>query len=123
MDAVETGVVGLQSNTYWVSIRHGNPDAILETTLTGGFYTQSHELPRSLPRGKWSRVSLDVDLSRNMVALSVDGEVIVENEPLHYPPSAPQAPNIAIGTLTDNLTWSPSACQVRIDDVTFDIAR
>jgi hypothetical protein len=121
MDGVETGVVGLKGNTYWVAVRHGNPDTLLETTLTGGLYTQSHELRSSMPRGKWTKVTLSVDITKNVMALTVDGNVIVEDEPMHYPPGGgAQASQIAVGTLTDNLSFSPSACQVRIDDVAYD---
>jgi hypothetical protein len=122
-DGVETGTLILQSNTYYIGIRHGNPDAVLETSVKNGLYTQAHQLKSSAPRGRWSRLTLDVDLNKNTMALSIDGNRVMENEPLKYPPSAEAAqrvPGIAVGTLTDNGTWKPSACQVRIDDVTFD---
>jgi hypothetical protein len=119
-DGVETGVIGLRGNTYWVAVRHGNPDTILETTINGGLYTQSHELKSSMPRGTWTKIALSVDVTTQMIALSVDGKVVVQNEPLHYPPGGSQPSQIAVGTLTDNLLAGPSACQVRIDDVTFD---
>lgn len=122
-DGVETGMLGLHGNTYWLGIRYGNPDAIVESTLAGGLYVQGHQLRTQMKRGEWVHVSLDVDLGRKVMDLSVEGAVVVEDEPLRYPPDAIEAPNIAVGTLTDNLAFDPSACEARIDDVTLDLAR
>ncbi len=120
-DGVETGMIGLRTNTYWVALRYGNTDAILEATSQNGLYIQSHQLRTQLKRDAWVHVKLDVDLARKVVGLTVDGEVVVHDEPLRYAQDGATAPNIAVGTLTDNLTFKPSACQVRIDDVAFDI--
>jgi hypothetical protein len=120
-DGVETAVIGIRANNYWVSVRHGNPDHILETSLTGGLYVQGHNLRSSMPRGKWTKVTLDVDLVRNMIGLNVDGATIVSDEPLRYAPGNGTKSMIGVGVLTDNGTFNPTPCTVRIDDVAFDL--
>jgi hypothetical protein len=90
--------------------------------LAGGIYSQAHELKTSMPRGTWTRITLDVDLTKGTIGLSVGGSRVIDGEPLHYPPAGrASAPRIDVGTLTDNLTGKPSACKVHIDDVTFDV--
>ena len=120
-DGVETGVIGVHSGLHYVALRHGSPDHILEVSLANGFYAQAHNLPKSMPRGGAVKIALSVDYATNMIALSVDGETVVANEPLKYPPPSIDQSMIAVGTLTDNGTGRPAACTVKIDDVTLDV--
>jgi hypothetical protein len=120
-DGVETGVIGVHSGLHYVALRHGSPDHILEVSLANGFYAQAHNLPKSMPRGGAVKIVLSVDYATNMIALSVDGEAVVANEPLKYPPASIDQSMIAVGTLTDNGTGKPAACTVKIDDVTLDV--
>ena len=123
LDGVDTGVLTLHAGTYFVSVRHGNAsDAILETSLSGGIFVQAHQLRAPIPRGKWAHLTLDVDVAKSTFALLVDGETVVENEPMKYPLNGgPEVPKISLGTLTDDIA-GPSACSVNIDDVTLDVA-
>jgi hypothetical protein len=121
-DSVESAVIGVRQNSYWVAIRHGrDSDAILEAGLANMSLVQSHVLPAQLPRDVWSRIVLDVDLEKKTVDLGVDGRRIVEAEPLKSAPGGLQAPTISVGILNDNLLAPPSACTVGIDDVVFDV--
>ncbi|MFO0738914.1 MAG: hypothetical protein U0270_23645 [Labilithrix sp.] len=121
-DSVETGVIGLRNNSYWVAVRHGKDhDAITEAGLASSSLVQSHVLQEQLPRDRVARVVLDVDLTKKTIDLTVDGRKIVESEPLKEPVAAPQSPRIAVGILTDNLLAPPSPCSVSIDDVSFDM--
>jgi len=122
-DLVQTGTLSANGNRYFLAVAHGNDsDSIVETSLESGVYTQAHKLAARIPRGAWTRVVLDADLSRQTVDLSVDGAIVVQGEPLKYAPTAAsQVPAIDVGVLTDNITWNPSACTVELDDVTFDV--
>ena len=86
-----------------------------------GLYVQAHVTRQPIPRGQWARLVLDVDFARGSVNLSANGALVIDREPLAYPQAAPQVPSIQVGTLTDNITFTPSACTVRVDDVTFDV--
>jgi hypothetical protein len=117
---VQSGNLALGSNQYFLAIGHAaGGDSILETSLVGGAYLQAHDLPAPLPRGTWTRLVLDVDLVAAKMNLSVNGNIVVQGEPLKYPPGSPQIPTVAPGTLTDG-TFNEPACQMWIDDVTFD---
>jgi hypothetical protein len=118
-DGVEGAGVGI--DLYFLGIRHGNPDHIVETSLVNGVYVQGHNLKTSMPRGTWTRITFDVDLVERTMDLTVDGTKIVENEPLKYASGNARPPKIWVGALTDNITGKPAACKLRIDDVAFDI--
>ncbi len=121
-DGVQTGVIGMNSNTYWLAVDHGqNNDSVAETSISGGVYIQGHVLASPIPRSSWARVVLDADMATGTVDLTVNGTVVMENEPLRYSPGSPQTPSISVGVLTDNITFNPAACDMRIDDVTFDV--
>jgi hypothetical protein len=121
-DLVQTGGLVFGA-TYFLSVGHGpDHDSLVETSLTGGIYVQSHALRTPLPRGKWARVTLDVDFTTGTVGLGVDGVSVMAGEPLKYMPAnaQQQVAALEIGTLTDNVWNKPSACTTRFDDVTFD---
>jgi len=122
-DLVQTGTLSANGNKYFLAVGHGSDgDSIVETSLDAGVYVQSHKVTGHIPRGAWTRVVLDADLTKRTVDLSVDGSPIVQGEPLKYaPPDASQLPSVDVGVLTDNITFNPSACTAEIDDVTFDV--
>lgn len=121
-DSVETGVIGLRNNSYWIAVRHGRDnDAITEAGIANASVAQAHVLPKQLPRDTSTRIVLDVDLTKKTIDLTVDGRKAVEAEPLKLPVDAPQTPLIEVGILTDNLLAPPSPCRVTIDDVAFDM--
>ena len=115
--------------------------AITKPTRTGGLYERyqcstpdqhgsgSCDQPalhrEAIDAAVWDffeRVVLDVDLGKRTVDLTIDGAKVVAGEPLKYAPASPQqVPSVELGVLTDNLTWKPSACTARTDDVTFDV--
>jgi hypothetical protein len=122
-DAVETGVIGLRDNSYWVALRHGNNgDSILEAGLAQNSLAQSHQLTGDLPRDAWARVVLAVDLEKKTVDLTVNGAKKVEAEPLKDAPTGAQASQIEVGVLVDNLLAPPTPCTIGIDDVAFDVS-
>ena len=118
-DGVETAGAG--SSDWFIGVRHGSPDHLVETSISGGLYIQGHNLKTGMPRGAWTRIQLDVDFVERTMDLTVDGNKIVENEPLKYAPGAARAPKIWVGVLTDNLTGKPAACRLKVDDVVFDV--
>ncbi len=118
-DGVETAAAG--TSDFFIGIRHGSPDHIVETSISGGVYIQGHNLKTGMPRGAWTRIQLDVDLVERTMDLTVDGNKVVDDEPLKYAPGASRAPKLWVGLLTDNLTGKPAACRLKIDDVTFDV--
>jgi hypothetical protein len=121
-DSVETGVIGLRDDSYWIAVRHGRDgDSISEAGLASSSIAQAHVLQQPIPRDAITRIVLDVDLTKKTVDLTVDGRKLVEAEPLKEPPQAPQAPLIEVGLLNDNLVAPPSPCSVTIDDVAFDL--
>lgn len=121
-DSVETGVIALRNNSYWIALRHGRDrDSISEVGIASSSIAQAHVLPAQLPRNKPSRVVLNVDLAKKTIDLTVDGRKLVEAEPLREAPASPQGPQIEVGVLADNLVAPPSPCSVSIDDVAFDM--
>ncbi len=119
----------VQSNTqtstkHILVIGHRNDgDAIVETSLENGLYVHAHELQTKLPHGRPVHLELRVDYAAKTISVIADGITVVANEPLNHPPSSSTtfAPRIIAGQLSDNLAH-PSACAVKTDDVTLDVA-
>ncbi len=121
-DLVQTGSITMNGGKYFLTVGHGqNGDSLVETSLVGGFWVQSHVLRTPLPRGAWAHLVLDADLTNGTASLTLEGTKIMDAEPLEYAPKGAQTPAVEIGTLTDNITFNPSACKVQLDDVTFDV--
>lgn len=121
-DSVESAVIGLRQNSYWIAVRHGrDSDSIVEAGVANASIAQAHVLRDKLPRDTWARIVLEVDLEKSTIALTHGNLRVVENEPLKQPPGGSHAPRIQVGILNDNLFAPPSACSVGIDDVVFDI--
>lgn len=121
-DGVQTGVIALHSSAYFLAIGHGDTsDSVIETSFLGGAFVQVHTLSSQLPRGRWTHLVLDADVSRGTMSLSVDGAMRMEDEPFRYPLTGPQETSIGVGVLTDNITFKPSACKANFDDVVFDV--
>ena len=122
-DLVQTGGMTFQASKYFLTVGHGpDNDSLVETSLANGVYVQSHTLRTKLPRGRWAKLVLDVDFARGTMSLVADGATVMADEPLKYLLAGGGAsPAAEIGTLTDNITFHPSACKAQFDDVVVDV--
>lgn len=92
--------------------------AFAETFLAdAGLQQTLHSLSRSVPTGAWTRVVIDVGLSKSVPTAKVqlDGQVVLDTELTYKIPSADT--RVRIGMFATN---APRLWKVRFDNVTID---
>jgi hypothetical protein len=115
---VATAAIELPDASLLVAVEHGALGDWIHELGKGSIST--HSLTRRIPQGVWTRLELSVDATASTATVSIDGVPSAPAELANHA-TPPQAPRVYVGAQLDNIQLVLNACQVRIDDVAFDI--